>query len=211
MAVAQDIEESSVAKRETAFDEEQLKRLYADNNVMEELRVRMRLWTPSIPSLSMSYLSEHMVASAFKRKIECIESGRPYFANIREDGVYIAYSEVDDFDLFFAECTRDRMFECNELRQMVFFLVGYRKKLKEVEIKLIERYGSLCGDASGASRRMKALIKESVDGIRNINNKLLRLQACIADVCTKAEDAWNFLRRAHRIRRRNALPSEASL
>eukprot|EP00866_Antonospora_locustae_P001506 jgi/Antlo1/1506/2052 len=210
MTVALDIDDFPVVEEE-AFDEELLEKLYADNNVTEELRVRMRLWTPSIPSVSMSYLSEQMVANAFRRKMECIESGKPYSADIREDGVYVAYSEIDNFGLFFTECTRDQTFECNELRQMVFFLVDYRKKMKEVEIRLIERYSLLCGDVSGASGRMRALIKESVDGIRNINNKLLKLQACIADVCSKAEDTWSFLRRAYRICRRKELPGEASL
>lgn len=211
MAVAQDIEDPSAAKEEMVFDEEHLKRLYADNNVIKELRVRMRLWVPSIPSVSMSYLSEQMVASAFKRKMECAESGKPYFTNIREDGMYIAYNEVDDFDLFFAECTKDKMFGCNELKAMIFFIVDYRKKLKEVEIKLIERYSLLCGDASSASRRMRALIKEGVDGIRNINNKLQWLQACITDVSSKTEDTWNFLRRAYQISRRCAHPEEVPL
>ncbi|KAL0265765.1 UNVERIFIED_CONTAM: hypothetical protein PYX00_011480 [Menopon gallinae] len=193
MVDAQEVEDPAVAREIETLDEEQLERLYAENNVVEVVRTGMRLWAPRIPAM------------------ECVESGKPYLPSIREDGVYIAYNEVDDFDLFFTECARDQVFECNELGRMVYFLIDYRRKLKAVESKLIEQYSSLGSGVSGASGRMRALIKESVNGIRNINNKLLALQACITDVKLKSEDTWNFLRRAYRISKRSMLPTEAFL
>lgn len=183
----------------------QLESLYTQNRVVEEERKNMRLWAPQIPAACIPQEAEDMVLNTFKKKVRCIGYGEPYFSKVAEDGTYAGYAESDNIELFIKECSKTRIFECDNLRAMMPTLASYRKKLKALECRLVEMYAA--EDKSAANRKICILIRDSVERIRRTAKRLQQFQTCLSTVSTKAEDMWFFLRKAYRISKKgNALP-----
>ena len=188
------------ATGEQELDGMGLEALYALNEVVEEERERMRLWTPKLPEAEIPEGLEDVILRTFRRKVECMKHGEPYSMRILENGTYLSPKDMD-FAPFFRECSKEETFKCKQIQPMSLMLTRYRKKLKAIEIRLMGMHEQLSKDESTLSKRIRVLVSDNVKKIRRVVEKTVQLNSRLSEVGNKAEDMWLFLKHAHRIER----------